>query len=331
MSTPTDITFANQTVPTTSAFRFNASTVFLTFPHSSFDLKPFIDQLHARYPIKKWIICKERHEDGDPHIHACISFVRKINVRNCRIFDYEGRHPHFGAVLRWKDAVAYCKKDGDFLQDGCEDAGRRRSPNDVYREAATTCQTREEYIEFLAEHAPRDSVIFWSQISRKADVLFPEPISAYVPNFEVRPFSNVPVGALEWAERYLASGFQGRPKALVLIGRTRIGKTAWARSLGPHIYMNGYYSVKSLINGEKEAKYVIFDDFLFDRIPLPRVFFGGQQEFTMTDKYFGKHVFTNWSKPVIFLWNEFPIIANEGLRDYVEGNSDKITCRNSFF
>jgi len=328
--TITESDFCNP-APNPNSFRFNAKTIFLTYARSSFDLQPFIDHVNSLYPIARWIVCKERHQDGEPHVHAAITFVEKINIRNPRRFDYEGRHPHFTSVRRWEYAVRYCKKDGDFLQNGCEDRPAKRSPNDVYREAATTCSNREDYIAYLAEHAPRDSVIFWNQICKKADVLFPEPVGEYEPNFDVLPFTNVPEPAREWAERYLAEGFRGRPKALVLIGRTRIGKTAWARSLGPHIYLNGYYSVKSLINGEKTAKYVIFDDLAWDKIPLPRVFFGGQQEFIMTDKYFGKQHFKNWSKPCIFLFNEFPVIPTPELAEYVEGNSEKVNCRAPFY
>lgn len=51
-----------------------------------------------------------------------------------------------------------------------------------------------------------------------------------------------------------------------------------------------------------EAEYGIFDDFDFAFLPNKKCWWGGQEEFTVTDKYRKKKTIT-WGKPVIYLTN----------------------------
>jgi hypothetical protein len=59
-----------------------------------------------------------------------------------------------------------------------------------------------------------------------------------------------------------------RKKALVLCGRTMVGKTPWARSLGPHIYMKKSFDLQKLHDclAEGKAKYVVLDEFEWENI-----------------------------------------------------------------
>lgn len=94
-----------------------------------------------------------------------------------------------------------------------------------------------------------------------------------------------------------------RPLSLVIIGPSRIGKTAWARSLGPHMYFNTYIN---LDRWNDNAKYIILDDFTIEvdkYLPSWKCFFGSQEEFTLTDKYRSKRT-VKWGKPLIWLNNE---------------------------
>jgi hypothetical protein len=87
----------------------------------------------------------------------------------------------------------------------------------------------------------------------------------------------------------------------VLIGPRAIGKTLWARSLGPHVYWAGMTDLSTWSN---DANYLVMDDFDFDFMPSKKQYFGGQREFTVSDKYVKKKTIRNWSKPLIYLCNE---------------------------
>lgn len=100
-----------------------------------------------------------------------------------------------------------------------------------------------------------------------------------------------------------------RPKTLVLIGASRLGKTCWARSLGSHMYFNNLFN---LDDWNPEASYIIFDDISFDFIPAPKSFWGAQKSFVVTDKYRKKKTLS-FGKPLIFLCNpeDDPTLSNK--------------------
>ena len=96
-------------------FRLQSQRVFFTYKdHIPFDeLYAFINGL---FPIGKYIIC---HEDGDEtnnylHTHMSVEFEKKLDVRNCRHFDYKFKdeiiHPNIGTARNWPACCIYCLK-----------------------------------------------------------------------------------------------------------------------------------------------------------------------------------------------------------------------------
>lgn len=95
----------------------------------------------------------------------------------------------------------------------------------------------------------------------------------------------------------------GRPKSLIVVGASRIGKTEWARSLGAHCYWNGYFD---LATWNPSAEYAIWDDLDWSKFTQYKQWLGAQQQFTVTDKYKCK-MQIQWGKPCIVLSNKEPI------------------------
>lgn len=98
-----------------SNFRLQSQRVFFTYKHHiPFDkLYKFLNGL---FPISQYIIC---HEDGDEqhpyhHTHISVEFEKKIDVRNCRHFDYKFNdeiiHPNIGTTRNWPASCIYCLK-----------------------------------------------------------------------------------------------------------------------------------------------------------------------------------------------------------------------------
>jgi len=86
----------------------------------------------------------------------------------------------------------------------------------------------------------------------------------------------------------------------VLVSPSRFGKTAWARSLGDHAYLNGGWCVDAIRPG---AKYLIFDDIQWEHAwPRFKPFFGGQGSITVSGKYRAPRV-VQWGRPFMFLCN----------------------------
>ncbi len=96
----------------------------------------------------------------------------------------------------------------------------------------------------------------------------------------------------------------GRGQSLVLWGPSRLGKTLWARSHGPHAYFGGLFSLDEPIDG---VHYAVFDDINggIPFFPQYKWWLGHQQQFYATDKYRHKQL-VNWGRPAIWVANNDP-------------------------
>lgn len=92
----------------------------------------------------------------------------------------------------------------------------------------------------------------------------------------------------------------GRPTSLVLTGPSRYGKTAWARSLGSHIYWCGSTTIRDV--DWAGASYLVCDDVPWEFFSGKKQLLGGQRDFILTEKYIRKTRIT-FGKPVIYLSN----------------------------
>ncbi|QMW68663.1 replication-associated protein [Crucivirus-113] len=96
-------------------FRINAKAFFITYPQCNLDKNKIYDLLPEKHTITEYYIAEEKHEDGNPHIHALIKYSYKRNITNCKHFDIEGFHPNVQAVKNWNNSKAYVCKDNNFI------------------------------------------------------------------------------------------------------------------------------------------------------------------------------------------------------------------------
>lgn len=40
------------------------------------------------------VVAEERHQDGNKHFHAYILYEKKIDTKNCRLYDFKNHHPN---------------------------------------------------------------------------------------------------------------------------------------------------------------------------------------------------------------------------------------------
>nr|UTM74958.1 replication-associated protein [Tick-associated circular DNA virus] len=100
---------------------------------------------------------------------------------------------------------------------------------------------------------------------------------------------------------------QGRSRSLVLYGPSRLGKTLWARSLGPHIYIMGIMSGAVILRDAPDAEYAVFDDMRggIAMFPSFKEWLGGQSVVSVK-KLYRDPVQMPWGKPCIWLANSDP-------------------------
>lgn len=124
----------------------------------------------------------------------------------------------------------------------------------------------------------------------------------------------------------------GRCKSLCLYGRSRTGKTIWARSLGPHIYCVG------LVSGDECMKAPDVDYAVFDDIRGGMKFFPsfkewlGAQLWVSVKRLYKEPRLVKWGKPSIWLGNSDPR-ADMGHEDvqWMEDNCTFIECDETIF
>lgn len=113
-----------------SKFNFNCARVFLTYPHFDTTPKDFFDRIKPRlenYGLHKYVVGRETHSDGTPHIHAVFSFATKLHTRDARFFDIGDRHPNIRKVDNPEKVASYCRKEGNYIEDWPKDIRGYRS------------------------------------------------------------------------------------------------------------------------------------------------------------------------------------------------------------
>ena len=68
--------------------------------------------------VEEYVVAEEKHENGDPHLHAFIKLNKRIRFSK-NLFDiiYEGKtyHGHYEIAKSWHAVEQYCKKEGDYI------------------------------------------------------------------------------------------------------------------------------------------------------------------------------------------------------------------------
>lgn len=285
-------------------FRLSAQNIFLTYPRCDAPKEACLEFLRGKVAFDYCTVAQEPHEDGTPHLHCFVSLVNKINCRHADFFDfkYEGRsfHPNIQGARNRGATRRYCQKGGDFIESGeWVDTGKQKKRS--YAEIIDAASSKEEFLKGVAENHSRDFVINYERLEYFADKRFKPVASGYTPRYTE---FTLPDSLQQWYnDNFVAR--PDRPKSLVLIGRSRLGKTEWARSLGPHVFVRGTWNAESF---KTAFDYIVFDDFDFSYMlgdkkdTLGKGFFGCQGEVNVTGKWV--KVFTvNTNCPVIVLMN----------------------------
>lgn len=94
---------------------------FLTYPKCPITKEDALTILRTNFTqeIKEYVICEEKHEDGEPHLHAFIKFDKKVKFS--KKFDLLEYHGHYEAAKSWKSVIKYVKKDGNYISNISDD------------------------------------------------------------------------------------------------------------------------------------------------------------------------------------------------------------------
>nr|AHX25695.1 replicase [Bhendi yellow vein mosaic virus] len=275
-------------------FQIYSKNYFLTYPKCSLTKEEALSQIQNLHTPtnKKFIkICRELHENGEPHLHVLIKFEGKYKCQNQRFFDLVSPsrsvhfHPNIQGAKSSSDVKSYIDKDGDTLEWG---------------------GSKSEALRVIKELAPKDYVLQFHNLNSNLDRIFTPPMEVYVSPFLSSSFDQVPEELEEWVSENVmdAAARPLRPLSLVLEGDSRTGKTMWARSLGPHNYLCGHLDLSPKVYSN-DAWFNIIDDVDPHYLKHFKEFMGAQRDWQSNTKY-GKPVQIKGGIPTIFLCNPGP-------------------------
>ncbi|ADO40483.1 replicase [Okra enation leaf curl virus [India:Munthal EL41:2006]] len=310
-------------------FLINSKNYFLTYPKCSLTKEEALSQIkNFQTPTsKKYIkICRELHENGEPHLHVLIQFEGKYKCQNQRFFDLVSPsrsahfHPNIQGAKSSSDVKSYIDKDGDTLEwgefqiDGRSARGGQQTANDAYA-AALNAGSKSEALRVIKELAPKDYVLQFHNLNANLDRIFTPPVEVYVSPFSSSSFDQVPEELEEWAAENVvdAAARPHRPQSIVIEGDSRTGKTMWARSLGPHNYLCGHLDLSPKVYSN-EAWYNVIDDVDPHFLKHFKEFMGAQRDWQSNTKY-GKPVQIKGGIPTIFLCNPGP---NSSYKEFLD-------------
>nr|AIY31178.1 AC1 protein [Tomato yellow leaf curl virus] len=319
-------------------FKIYAKNYFLTYPNCSLSKEEALSQLkNLETPTnKKYIkVCRELHENGEPHLHVLIQFEGKYHCKNQRFFDLVSPnrsahfHPNIQAAKCSTDDKTYVEKDGDFFDfgvfqiDSRAARGGQQSPNDAYAEALNS-GSKSEALNILKEKAPKDYILQFHNLTSNLDRIFSPPLEVYISPFLSSSFNQVPDELDEWlAENVVSCAARPRrPIRIVIEGDSRTGKTMWARSLGPLNYLCGHLDLRPKVYSN-DVWYNIIDDVDPHYLKHFLEFMGAQRHWQSNTKY-GKPIQIKGGIPTIFLCDPGP---TSSYRQYLDEEKN-ITLKN---
>lgn len=119
----------------------------------------------------------------------------------------------------------------------------------------------------------------------------------------------------------------------MLVGPSKTGKTAWARSLGRHMHFRENFNIDKW---DADADYVIFDDLPMDKVPGWKVWLGSMGEMDLYDRYRAKRTVVWGPKKCCIIlcnngvdWRYSDIWAKE--REWCEANVEVFEVINKLF
>nr|AAT02511.1 C1 [Tomato yellow leaf curl virus] len=308
-------------------FQINCKNYFLTYPKCSLTKEEALSQLkNLETPTnKKYIkVCRELHENGEPHLHVLIQFEGKFKCQNQRFFDLVSPsraahfHPNIQGAKSSSDVKSYVDKDGDtvdwgeFQIDGRSARGGQQSANDAYA-AALNSGSKSEALRIIKELIPKDYILQFHNLNSNLDRIFQEPPAPYISPFLSSSFNQVPDELEVWVSENVVSSAARpwRPNSIVIEGDSRTGKTMWARSLGPHNYLCGHLDLSPKVYSN-DAWYNVIDDVDPHYLKHFKEFMGAQRDWQSNTKY-GKPIQIKGGIPTIFLCNPGPTSSYRGI------------------
>jgi len=147
-------------MPTAAAnFVYDGVHVFLTFPQCPLEREQLRDRLQETVGLGEYVVARERHDDGNYHLHVYWHFGRRRRFTRADAFDVDGYHPNIQRPRSAKHVITYCRKEDDapLVSDGLGDI--EDAKQNGWSSILEQCEGRDEFLRLAREKFPRDYVL----------------------------------------------------------------------------------------------------------------------------------------------------------------------------
>lgn len=293
------------------SFRVNARHFSITYPQCPLEKQTALDLLLLKYPTSsiEYLLAQEKHQDGSLHLHLYLKFERKKNIKDPRAFDLskDGTtyHPNVQACREPANWIKYLQKEDE---SPLTNISKEDLAGDIW--AAVVAEKDPDVAEdLIARKDPKRLVNNWNNISnylsaKRQKLNEPPP---WKPTYPLESFV-IPHHVTVWKNQ-IGRGLD-RCWLLFLIGPPSIGKTQLMRSLGPHIYVRGFWALDPFLTSST-AQYVILDDVLLNKdllLPSRAILLGMEGGCWLTDKYKKKVFVDTKGKPCCIISNDYKLV-----------------------
>lgn len=297
--------------------RYRAKCWALTYPNmdADSDSAGMLSRLRTKFAGKYAYIrvAREIHKtSGKPHYHVFLAFKRQPNYTDAKWadLDYNGpRHPNIKVAYDPKGWIEdyMSKEDKNHVADG-EDkwtgAVKNKFTNFLNHEG-----TDEEAISMLmANGGSREVALSADRLlaSRRIVKKIRQVKARYAKPDGYTHDVITPDVIQHWIDTEMKK--PERAKCLIVVGKTRLGKTALFRQLFPDaiFWRNGV----NLDDFDESASAIIMDDIYWDYIPNKKTYLTQMGAATVTSKY-RQMTNINVKMPAIVLLNEMPVFKDE--------------------
>lgn len=278
-------------------FRLDGQQFFLTYPNSDINHEELYNFLCTLEQVLWARIATERHESGEPHVHAVFKFSKRWTSRSERVFDYQSRHPNIQSVRSATKSLAYVAKDGEFTDFGAIPSGENKRTASELLELAKTATEAEYWVACAEARLPFQ----------------------YAQRFRSMASSEAGTTLDEWdgQESWIRSDLLCLPlpsgKSIVLVGPSGCGKTSWVkmRCPKPALWVR-HIDVLRAFRADYH-KCIVFDDMSFNHMPV-------QAQIHIVDWQDTSHIHCRYGHATIpaqtlrfFTCNEFPFAPHPAI------------------
>lgn len=276
------------------------------------------------YQIGEWQILEKAHPNIQIKRYGCTEYMIDYVTKCIEISPY-------WSTLPIEELKAKYPKEKEFKQK--EKKEKEEWPDfEMMKEDGMSIEQAKQYL--IKKH-PKWVIKHWNRCEAGFYLLFGNNnLKDYTPDLTKTYW--VPLGVMQWYncellpyilncddEEWLNNNRTKRPRSLLWVGPSKIGKTSFCRSLANHNYF--YAMIDGLESFNSNLPFSIFDDFpkeWHSFFSNWKPWMGSQTDFVVNPKY-GRRRKLLWGHPSIFLANEMPELNKPGKDGYVINKSNE--------